>query len=435
MLKAFLTHIGQSLPFLKEGKLLIAISGGVDSVVMTHLCKQINLDISLAHCNFNLRGKESDADENFVLQFSEDLELECFIENFDTNAYAKEHKLSTQMAARELRYSWFNELSEQLGFDYVLTAHHADDNLETFLINLSRGTGIEGLTGIPVINNNLVRPLLPFSREVIEVYAKDNNLSWREDVSNTSVKYLRNKLRLEVIPILKGINPQLLHSFNKTIEHLKESQQIIEDRVDDVLYNIVEVKPNGIFFDIKKLKELENPKAYLYEILKYYEFTEWDDVTNLLDAQSGKQVFSKKWCLLKDREMLILSKINTNDFIPINIIEGEQKVAVSGLEIQFEQAKEAGDTTSQTIFVDKDLLKFPLTIRQWQEGDYFYPLGMKGKKKLSKYFKDEKLSLIDKESVLLLCSGKEIVWIINRRADNRFKVSANTKQIIKIELQ
>jgi len=220
--------------FLKERKLIIAISGGIDSVALTHLCNKLNLDFTLAHCNFNLRGDESDTDEQFVLQLANELNKEVFIESFDTETYAKENKLSTQMAARELRYHWFNELAGLLGFDYILTAHHADDNLETFLINLSRGTGLEGLTGIPEINENIVRPLLSFSREDIEAYAKTENLKWREDASNASNKYLRNKLRLEVIPKLKEINSQMLQNFNKTIEHLQDSKDIIDDNIDAI---------------------------------------------------------------------------------------------------------------------------------------------------------------------------------------------------------
>ncbi|HLT34407.1 MAG TPA: tRNA lysidine(34) synthetase TilS, partial [Aquaticitalea sp.] len=193
MLTEFHRHINSRLPFLLKGKLLLAISGGMDSVVLTHLCKKAQLNIALAHCNFNLRGAESDDDEEFVLQLADDLDLEVFIESFETEEYSREHKLSTQVAARELRYNWFHELSDQLDFDYILTAHHADDNLETFLINFTRGTGLEGLTGIPEMNGKIVRPLLPFSRANLELYAISEKIQWREDSSNVSKKYLRNK--------------------------------------------------------------------------------------------------------------------------------------------------------------------------------------------------------------------------------------------------
>jgi len=445
VLQKIKNHINQNLPFLNESKLLIAISGGLDSVVLTHLCHKLNLDFALVHCNFNLRGKESDADEDFVLQLADDLNKEVFIESFETETYANQQKLSTQMAARELRYHWFNELSKQLSFDYILTAHHADDNLETFLINLSRGTGIEGLTGIPEINENIIRPLLSFSRKDIEEYANVNNLKWREDSSNASNKYLRNKLRLEVIPKLKEINPQLLQNFNKTVAHLQDSRTIIDDRIDSISDAIVtKINENEIHFGISQIEALHNPKAYLYELLKDYGFTKWNDIYGLLDAQSGKQVFSKTHRLIKDRDCLLLSELNSNVTSSASdnyrnerlLIEENTKQFQTPLgTLFFETAKQIKDLNESTIYIDKDKLKFPLTIRQWQEGDYFYPFGMKGKKKLSKFFKDAKLSLIDKENVWLLCSEEDIVWIINKRADERFKVTDKTKQILKIELK
>ncbi|MBE9490264.1 MAG: tRNA lysidine(34) synthetase TilS [Bacteroidetes bacterium] len=451
MLIKLQSHLKSHFPFLDKSKLLIANSGGLDSVVLTHLCYKLGLDVALAHCNFNLRGTESDEDENFVLQLAKNLNLEVFIESFQTEAYAKENKLSTQMAARELRYQWFNELKELLGFDYILTAHHADDNLETFLINLSRGTGLEGLSGIPEINENIVRPLLPFSREDIQQYAKVSKLKWREDSSNISTKYLRNKLRLEVIPKLKEINPQLLKNFNKTIEHLKDSKDIITDRIDVISNHVIkDIDTNSISFNIPEIKKLSNPRAYIYELLKDFGFTEWNDVNNLLVAQSGKQVFSKTHRLLKDRDCLLLSEIDSNVILSgseesIIIAETDKHIQTPLGTLFFDEADAIfGKRTNVTstsklqrscIFVDKALLKFPLTVRQWKEGDYFCPFGMKGKKKLSKFFKDEKLSLLEKENIWLLCSDNEVVWIINRRADDRFKVTENTKQIIKIELK
>ena len=440
MLEKFQNHINKNLNFLKESKLLIAISGGLDSVVLTHLCHKLKLDFALAHCNFNLRGKESDADESFVLQHAKDLNKECFIECFDTLAYAQENKLSTQMAARELRYNWFNELAEQLQFDYILTAHHADDNLETFLINLSRGTGIEGLTGIPEINENVVRPLLPFSREDIEQYARTENLHWREDSSNASTKYLRNKLRLEVIPKFKEVNPQLLQNFNKTIAHLQDSKVIIDDSIDAISNQVIEdINDDNMNFNIAEIVKLSNPKAYLYELLKDYNFTQWNDIYDLLEAQSGKYVVSATHRLIKDRGCLLLSQLDKNvhsSAVESYLIEESTKQFKTPLGTLFlETTKQLNKLNASTIYVDKEVLKFPLTVRQWQEGDYFYPFGMKGKKKLSKFFKDEKLFLIEKENVLLLCSGDDIVWVINRRPDDRFKVTESTKQILKIILK
>ncbi|MDO5980965.1 tRNA lysidine(34) synthetase TilS [Flavivirga spongiicola] len=436
MLNQLKKHIDNRLEFLNKNKLLIAISGGVDSVVLTHLCHQLNLNISLAHCNFNLRGKESDDDEKFVLQLADDLNIEAFTESFNTEGYASENKISIQMSARELRYYWFDELALQLGFDYILTAHHADDNLETFLINFSRGTGLDGLTGIPEINNKFVRPLLPFSRENVIDYAKANNLEWRVDSSNASTKYLRNKLRHEVIPILKEINPSLLQSYQGTINNLSDSGDIIEDAMELFLEDAIDaIQDNKIIFKIPEFKKQNNPKAYLFEVFKDYEFTEWNDIVNLLDAQSGKYVLSNTHRLIKHRDTLLLSELHLEEQEEILILNINQEVETPFGILTFSKANDVSLNDTTTIYVDESLLKFPLEVRPWKVGDVFFPFGMKGKKKVSKYFKDEKLSLLDKESSLLLCSGNSIVWVINRRADNRFRVTENTENIIKIELK
>ncbi len=441
MLKNFTNHIDNQLPFLKEGKLLIAISGGLDSVILTHLCHELKLDIALAHCNFNLRGQESDEDENFVLELAENLELDVFIESFSTLEFAKEHKLSTQMAARELRYNWFSELAESLHFDYILTAHHADDNLETFLIHLTRGTGLSGLTGIPEINENIVRPLLAFSREALETYAKDHNLKWREDSSNASDAYLRNKLRHHVIPVLKETNPNLLQNFKTTVDNLKDTTDIVEESLRAVAKRaIIDIDEHKMVLDILPFKKANNPKAYLYEMFKDYGFTAWSDIEDLLDAQSGKQVFSDTYRLVKDRTHLILTHRN-DDIIQsdsedaLHIIESTKKIQTPAGTLFFDEADAVFGKRSNVIFVDRNALTFPLSLRKWQEGDVFHPLGMKGKKKLSKYFKDEKLSLVDKENVWLLISEDNIVWVMDRRADARFKVRKKTTDIIKITLE
>jgi tRNA(Ile)-lysidine synthase len=436
MLELFKNHINNKFSFIETSRVLVAISGGMDSVVLTNLCHQLKLNFALAHCNFNLRGSESDADEEFVLQLAEALDLEVFVESFDTTAYAEEHKLSIQMAARELRYDWFQELSEQLNFDYILTAHHADDNLETFLINLTRGTGLDGLTGIPEINGNIVRPLLPFSRQTMEAYAIEKELKWRDDSSNASTKYLRNKLRHEVIPVLKDINKNLLQNFQTTLDNLNDTADIVEESLSAVLKRaIISIDNSEIRFKVAEFKKLNNPKAYLHEFLKDYGFSEWNDVLNLLDAQSGKQVFSSSYRLLKDRDILILTELSSGDNQFISISKRDEKMALPIGDLYFDEISEMENTHSNIIYVDESKIKFPLAVRKWQEGDYFFPLGMKGKKKLSKYFKDEKLSLIDKENTWLLCSEDIIIWVIGKRADDRFKVTHNTKQILKFEIK
>jgi len=429
MLQKFKKHITKEFPFLKDTKLLIAISGGVDSVVLFHLLHKLNYDVSLAHCNFKLRGKESDLDEEFIKNLNQISANQIFTIIFDTEKYAKEHKLSTQIAARELRYNWFQKLITEHKFEYVLTAHHADDNLETFLIHLTRGSGLDGFTGIPKVNGNIVRPLLAFSRKEILNYAKDNDIEWREDASNASNKYIRNKIRHQVLPVLKEINPSIFDSFATTIENLQESKQIIEDRIENIASEVLEKEANFIKIDIEKIKELSNSKAYLYQLLKSYHFTEWNDVYDLLNAQSGKQVFSKTHRLLKDRDVLILSKIDLSNSIEMAFqIEEEITEITNPIHLTFKEVIEKSTENKQTIYVDKDLLKYPLMLRKWEKGDYIYPLGMQGKKKLSKYFKDEKFSLIDKENTWLLCNAEnQIMWIINHRQDRRFVKNKNLK--------
>ena len=436
MLSKFQNHINARFSFLKDAKVLIAISGGMDSVVLTYLCHKSALHIALAHCNFNLRGEESNGDEDFVLQLAEDLELEVFVESFDTELYAKDQKLSIQMAARELRYHWFLELAEQLGYDYILTAHHADDNLETFLINFTRGTGLEGLTGIPEINGRFVRPLLPFSRDMIEAYAKENQMTWRDDSSNASTKYVRNKLRHDVIPVLKELNPSLLQSFATTQSNLKDSQNIVTESVDVFLKKALDISNESqAKFKITEFKKKENPKAYLYEVFKDFGFTEWNDILSLLDAQSGKQVLSEYWRLIKDRDYLLLSDINSKIVERITIAATDKNVVTPFGTLFFNDVNAISETAKNIIYVDKSTLQYPLTLRTWEEGNVFFPLGMTGKKKLSKYFKDEKLSLLDKENTWLLCSGNDIIWVVGKRADDRFKVTEVTTQILKMELK
>ena len=434
MLQKLSNILQQNFPFLKEKKLLIAISGGIDSVVLTHLLSDLNFNISLAHCNFNLRNTESDLDTLFVKELAKKLQIKCFTTSFETEKIAKENKESTQITARNLRYTWFQETLQEHNFDFVLTAHHADDNLETFLINLTRGSGLDGFTGIPEVNGNIIRPLLKFSRNEIESFAKENCIPWREDQSNASIKYVRNKIRHKILPVLKEINPSLLDTFSKTIEHLKESAQIIDDSIEKISKNVV-LKENGIAkFKVDKLQQLSNPKAYLYQLLKTYNFSEFNDIYNLLSAQSGKQVFSKTHVLLKDRDVLILSKReNLSEHqkaqeVTFSISKNTAKITTP-VHLTLEEVTEQSIQNKNTIYVSKESLKHPLIVRKWKNGDYFYPAGMQGKKKLSKYFKDEKLSLLEKQNTWLLCSADDsIIWIIGMRKDNRFKIETKTSK-------
>lgn len=435
MKKILQNHIDKEIPYLKQKKLLLAVSGGLDSMVLLHLFQELKCDIAIAHCNFQLRGMESFGDQKFVQEYAEANEIPIFVTQFDTEAFAKDYKLSTQVAARELRYNWFYELLETQKFDYILTAHHADDNLETFLINLSRGTGLEGLTGIPVQNDRVIRPLLFLSRQEIENYAKANAIQWREDSSNASDKYVRNKIRHHLIPILKELNPHFMASFLKTEGYLQESLAMVEDAASMVFQQVASEKENQIHFDLKQLLQLPNYQSYLYQWLKEYGFTAWEDIYDLVQSQSGKQVFSTDFRLLKDRDSLILSPIEDEKEETEFWINKNQAEVKIPLNMTISEVTDISDASNKTIFVDADQLVFPLVIRKWETGDTFQPFGMEGKsKKVSKLFKDEKLSLIEKENTWLLCSNDQIVWVIGIRADHRFRTSNATKNILRIEL-
>ena len=436
MLDRLKNHIAQNFPFLENKKLLLATSGGLDSIVMAHLFHQLNYTIALAHCNFQLRGLESFGDQNFVQDYASTNDIPLFLTQFDTEAFAKDYKLSTQVAARDLRYNWFYELLETENYDYVLTAHHEDDSIETFLINLSRGTGLEGLVGIPTQNDKIMRPLLLFSREEIANYANENNIEWREDSSNASDKYLRNKIRHDLVPLLKELNPNFISSFQKTQSYLQESQAMVEDAAIMVYQQVAKQEGEEIYFDLNQLKKLPNYSSYLYQWLHEFGFTAWADIYDLVESQSGKQVFAAEFRLLKDRDFLILSPI---DLDPSKeeyfITEGTAEVKIP-LNLSFCKVDAIHIPTNTAIFVDKDKLAFPLVLRKWKEGDYFQPFGMEGQsKKVSKLFKDSKLSLIDKEHTWILWSENKIVWVVGIRQDERYRIDSKTQNILKIELE
>ncbi|WP_347069958.1 tRNA lysidine(34) synthetase TilS [Flavobacterium sp. WV_118_3] len=435
MLEQLQQHLNKNFAFLEGKQLLLAISGGIDSMVLLELFRNLPYSIAVAHCNFGLRDAESDGDEDFVKQWCAKHSIRFFTTRFATQDYADTQKCSIQLAARELRYNWFSGLLENEGFDYLLTAHHLDDTLETFLINLTRGTGLEGLTGIPAQNGTIIRPLLPFGRNEIEAYATANSIVWREDSSNTSDKYLRNRIRHQIVPILKELNPNFLNGFQNTLGHLQQTETLVQDAVTELYSKIVTKKEEQLHIAIEKLKLIPNYKAYLYQWLKPYGFTAWDDIYNLINAQSGKQLFSENYRLLKDRDYLLLEKQHTHQTETVQITENQEVTLEQVRLTVYSVTNVTEDRGGKVIFVDKDKLKLPLILRKWKEGDYFYPSGMTGRKKISKYFKDEKFSLIDKENCWLLCSGDEIVWVVGKRSDRRFEIEQETNNIIKIELQ
>ena len=433
MQSSFQQHLQNQFPFLADSKLLVACSGGLDSVVLLQLCQAANLEVAVAHCNFQLRGLESLQDQQFVEALANDLHLPFHTTFFDTKAYAKAAKCSTQMAARDLRYDWFAELAQEFKYDYILTEHHADYALETFLINLRRGTGLDGLVGIPSVNENIVRPLLKFSREQLHAFALEQGYTWCEDSSNASNHYLRNAHRHHIVPQLKTIQPNFLQAFLHTQSHLQDSQSLVQDALDAAYDYVVTESPDRMQIDLEKLLEYENYSAYLYGWLHHYGFTAWDDLYDLVNAQSGKKMLSPNFTLLKDRSILLLYANESLAGPYSYLIDENTEEITTPICLQFSSESTAKNDSKSSIFVDADLLKFPLMLRPWKLGDVFYPKGMKGQsKKMSKFFKDEKWAQVDKEKAWLLCSDDQIIWVVGHRQDERFAAHTETKNTIQI---
>jgi len=438
MLQDFSKHLYENLSYLVGKNLLLAVSGGVDSMVLLDLFRSLDMNISVAHCNFNLRKNASDLDEALVHDYCEKFNIKYFVNSFKTEEYASLNKQSIQIAARELRYDWFNDLCNDNAFDYILTAHHLDDSVETFLINFTRGTGIDGLLGIPEKNQITVRPLLPFSRERIFNFAVENNIVWREDASNATTKYLRNKIRHEIVPVLKSQNAEFLSSFKQTVSNLSDANLLIKDACEFVSNQVFIDSDHVLELDINKLKTFKNYNLYLYQWLKAYEFKNWHEVYDLLNAETGKKILSRNYILLKNRNSLILENrkmLNSSFFL---IFEDDKSLFLP-ISLIFERFESDNLNTlvltKNEIIVDASQIIYPLKLRKWQLGDVFHPIGMKGKKKVSKYFKDQKFSQFDKEDTWILENGnQEIIWIVGHRMDERFKILNNTTNKLKIEL-
>jgi tRNA(Ile)-lysidine synthase len=434
MIKELEKHINNKLPFIKGKKILLGISGGIDSMVLAYLMKVLGFDLTLAHVNFKLRGNQSDADENFVTQWAQNNKLPLFKISYDTTAIAKDRKLSIEMAARDLRYDWFNKLIDDYNFDFVAVAHHLNDNIETVLMNLSRGTGIAGLSGMKDVNGKIIRPLLEFSRIDIEEFASDVGLEWREDLTNAETIYKRNKIRHELVPVFEQINPSFVSSFSKTIANLRQTELIQEEYLKSVDYSFWKEQDEVVEIDIEKLKSIVAFETVLREKLKPYGFNNVEDVINSFSLESGKEYFSSTHRIVKDRSKLILTE-KKEEKNGVFYITGKTVELIYPIHIQLKHVDEFKENTSNLVaYLDREKLKFPLILRKWEEGDFFYPQGMKGKKKLSKYFKDEKFSLVDKENQWLLVSDNKIVWVIGKRLDDRFKLTNSTVEILKIHL-
>ena len=410
MFNLFSDHVNSDFDFLKKSKLLVCLSGGVDSMVLIDLLRRLNYDVSVAHCNFKLRGDESDLDEKFVKKYCYDNSIQFFSKSFHT----KLPNHSLQMAARTLRYDWFNELLKNNNKDYILTAHHLDDSLETFIINLSRASGIEGFTGISPVNDKIVRLLTVFSKKQILEYAKNNKIHWREDSTNKKDDYQRNYIRNQIIPLLKKLYPNFLSQSKKTMNFLKNSQLVIDKYIEAVKKEKFVVKNYEIIIEKKFVRCNKND---IYNLFKDYGFKNPKEILMLCNSISGKIIESVSHVLLSDRTNLILKK-KSKEYDQVI------KVDMKGIEDPIRISIKTGDfvskSNSKSIFISKNDIKFPLYLRKLKKGDLIYPLGMKGKKLISKYFKDEKMSFFDKQNQWLLCNNNEVMWIVGQRADRRY---------------
>ncbi|WGH27912.1 MAG: tRNA lysidine(34) synthetase TilS [Candidatus Bostrichicola ureolyticus] len=399
-------------------------------MVLLHVLYNLGVSIKVAHCNFKLRGKESDEDERFVHRFCLKQKIDFYSKSFDTNKYSISNKLSIQMAARKLRYDWFEKLLLMLEYNYVAIGHHLNDSIETFFINLIRGTGKKGLLGISEINGKIIRPILSFTKEDILKYAKENKIEWREDSSNKSIKYLRNNIRKHIEPF-KNI-PNFYNGFRKTIHNLSYEYLVLENQLKIVIKNITIKKSINPFIWKINSEILSSLEPIIINLLFLpYGFKNLKDLIRFLNTQSGKQLFSKHYRLIKDRNCIILTKkylINKKVYNIFDLSTISDPIYMSfSISIKIDKLATAS--------VDLDMLKFPLKLRIWKKGDYFYPLGMHNKKKISKYLKDEKLSLLEKEKIYLLVnSTEEIILVLGKRLDDRFKVTNNTKNVLNINI-
>ncbi len=439
MFDQFIQNLEEKQLFEHNQKVLLAVSGGIDSMVLLHLFEKSGFEYGIAHCNFQLRGEESDGDEQFVRDQVQQHGIPSFFETFETTEYANVKGISIEMAARELRYEFFERIRSEHNYDYIATAHHQDDLIETFFLNLSRKTGIKGLSGIKDKKGKIIRPLLFAGREEIEQYAVQNYLEYREDSTNSQVVYQRNFLRHKILPLFGELNPAFKKNMLASVDNLREAEKVYASAIECEKERIVKTEGESTIISITALQRSEFSKTVLLEILSEFGFNPSvvDEVFASLVTLSGKQFFSKTHRLVKDREKLFVSELNTEEK-RIYYIEEDDMELFAPLDISIEKLDADDFTISKErhiACIDLDEVAFPLLIRKWKQGDYFQPLGMTGFKKVSDFFIDQKIPIHEKENTWLLCSGKKIVWIMGLRLDNRFKVTPDTKQVLKIEMR
>ena len=414
--------------FNLQDKVLVALSGGADSVALLRILLSLGYTCECAHCNFHLRGLESDRDESFVRQLCEEHSIPLHITHFDTSAYAKEHHLSIEMAARELRYEWFEQIRKEIGASVIAVAHHRDDSVETFLLNLMRGAGINGMKGIPVKNGYIVRPLLSVSREGILDYLQAINQGYVTDSTNLEDEYMRNKIRLNILPLMKEVNPSVMETIQETTFRLSEVASIYQqDRMEAIAHKVTFLSPELFRISLADILEDVAPISLLHEVLspKGFNASQIRDIyRSLSSSQSGKRFFTTEWEVLRDREYLWIQKRGANQLIPELIIEEIERTPSFVI-----------PRDKDIACLDADKLNHPLSIRKWERGDKFIPLGMNGKKKVSDYLTDKKFSLFQKENQYVVCCGEDIVWLVNERSDHRYRITDSTRRILIIQIK
>jgi tRNA(Ile)-lysidine synthase len=436
LLEKFKENIKQQNLFQTKDTLLLAVSGGVDSVVLCELCKQCGFDFVIAHCNFQLRGTDSTSDEKFVAALAQKYDVPFSTITFDTNAIAAKEKKSIEEAARDLRYKWFDELSIQNSYAFVVTAHHANDNVETVLMNFFRGTGIKGLHGILPKQNKIVRPLLFANKKELLVFATENKLEFVTDYTNAQNDFTRNYFRNELIPAVQKVFPAANENILKNINRFGEAEQLYNEAIKMYKKKLLELKGNEIHIPVLKLQKVTPLATIVYEIIKDYDFTahQTEEVIGLLQSESGKYIASASHRIIRNRKWLIISPNQTIAANNILIEENSSAITFKNGELQIEKCTSLSTINNEpsTALLDAIEIKFPLLLRKWKQGDYFYPLGMQKKKKLSRFFIDQKLSLTQKENVWVIESNKKILWVIGMRIDDRFKITDKTKNVLQI---
>ena len=447
MIDQFRLYINRYNLIAEGDKLILAISGGGDSMVLADLLQKAKVEFVAAHCNFHLRGEESDGDEKFVREFTENQGIQCFVKHFETEEYAANHGISIEMAARDLRYSWFEQLRQQLGYDKIAVAHHADDQAETFFINLLRGAGLRGLKGMQPQNGFIIRPMLWASREQIHQYAVENQITWREDHTNAESVYLRNKIRNQLLPVFDELHPEARQGLYKSLEHLSAENELYRELLKEKLSQIVTCDDG-----VQKVKvpepavaehgrSVEGPTTFqlLFEWLRQYGFNtdQCHFIFEAMETGIGNKYYSPTHQLVIGRNELQLYEIESVSDEEIQIEIGEEKV-ISPIHLRFSRFEKTADfvidKSSDIAQLDFDKLRFPLTLRHWRHGDRFCPLGMKGSKLLSDFFVDQKFTEWQKRNVFLLVSADgEILWVVGHRIDDRYKVTAETKTVFRCE--